>query len=329
MFNNNNKWNNNLNNMNNGNDMNRNCINMNQNNMNMNTNMSNMNMNQNNINMNNMSLNNMSNMGQTQNILNMNMNQNNMNMNNRYNKNMNMNNGYNNNMSNRFNNNLNMNQNNNMNNRYNNNMNMNNINMMNGNNFNNNMMNQKNNMNCPNQCNNNCIYMNNNNNNMNYVPNINNNMVINHPNLSLLENLFKQLKFNENGFEIQLGIANSLYNVPCNNHVFAGDQNYNFLTKSSGTNFFEIGDPNYINIIFITMKGNKHIRQYYTYEKINSVLEKFVISVGLSKDALKKITFLFNATNLNTLSKDITLEEFNIKNNSRVNVIDISNVIGA
>ena len=207
--------------------------------------------------------------------------------------------------------------------------NMNNMNMMNGNNCNNSMMNQNNNMNCPNQYNNNCMNMNNNNNNMNYMPNINNNMVIKYPNLSLMENLFKQLKFNDNGFAIQLGIANGLYSMPCNNYVLAGDQNFNFLTKSSGSNFFEMGDPNYINIVFITMKGNKHIRQYYSYEKIKSVLEKFVISVGLSKDALKKITFLFNATNLNTLSKDITLDEFNIKNNSRVNVIDISNVIGA
>ena len=253
----------------------------------------------------------------------------NNNMNNRYNNNMNMNNGYNNNMNNRYNNNL-KNQNATSSNNMNiNQRNMNNMNMMNGNNCNNSMMNQNNNMNCPNQYNNNCMNMNNNNNNMNYVPNINNNMVIKYPNLSLMENLFKQLKFNDNGFAIQLGIANGLYSMPCNNYVLAGDQNFNFLTKSSGSNFFEMGDPNYINIVFITMKGNKHIRQYYSYEKIKSVLEKFVISVGLSKDALKKITFLFNATNLNTLSKDITLDEFNIKNNSRVNVIDISNVIGA
>jgi hypothetical protein len=246
-----------------------------------------------------------------------------------------MSNGFNNNMNNGFNNNIN-NQNamnrNNMNMNQNN---MNNMNMMNRNNCNNNMMNQNNNINFPNQCNINCMNMNNNNNNNmncmnnNYVPNINNNMVIKYPNLSLMENLFKQLKFNDNGFAIQLGIANGLYSMPCNNYVLAGDQNFNFLTKSSGSNFFEMGDPNYINIVFITMKGNKHIRQYYSYEKIKSVLEKFVISVGLSKDALKKITFLFNATNLNTLSKDITLDEFNIKNNSRVNVIDISNVIGA
>ena len=213
--------------------------------------------------------------------------------------------------------------------------NMNSINMMNGNNYNNNMIYQNRNMKFPNQCNRNCMNMNNNNNNNmncmnnNYVPNINNNMIINNPNLSLMENLFKQLQFNDNGFAIQLGIANGLYNMPCNNNVLAGNQNYNFLMESSGKNFFEMGDPNYINVIFVTMKGNKHIRQYYTYEKIISVLEKFVISVGLSKDALKKITFLFNATNLNTLGKDITLAEFNVKNNSRINVIDISNVIGA
>ena len=210
--------------------------------------------------------------------------------------------------------------------------NMNNMNMMNGNNCNNMMMNQNNN---TNQCNINYMNMNNNNYNQmncmgnNYTPNINNNMVINNPFLSLMENLFKQLQFDDNGFAIQLGIANGLYNMSSNNYVLAGNKNYKFLTTSSGNNFAELGDPNYINIVFVTMKGNKHIRQYYTYETINSVLEKFVISVGLSKDALTKITFLFNATNLNTLGKSMTLSEFNVKNNSRINVIDISDVIGA
>ena len=107
------------------------------------------------------------------------------------------------------------------------------------------------------------------------------------------------------------------------------NQLYDFLTSSS--NYGQQNDlfSNKINIIFKTMKGNQHIRSFNQNDKIIDVLESFLTSVGVSKNALSKIHFLYNATNINNLNKNMTLNNFNIKNNAVLNVIDINNIIGA
>ena len=87
--------------------------------------------------------------------------------------------------------------------------------------------------------------------------------------------------------------------------------------------------PDKINIHFITMKGNKHIRVFNKNDKIKDALESFLASVGVNKNALTQIKFLYNAINLNNLDKDITLNDFNIKDLSSINVIDRNNIIGA
>ena len=275
---------------NNMNMMNQNNMNMNQNNMNMNQN--NMNMNQNNMNMNQ----NYMNMNQN----NMNMNQNYMSMNQNY---MNMNQNY-----------MNMNQNNiNMSQNY---MNM-NQNNMNGN-FNNFPLN---NMNI-----NNNMYNNMGMNNLFNMKEQNNN----NPKLSLMKNLYNQYKFLEDPFLIQKGIALGMNNnQPYKMYNSGGNQQYNFFTMS--TNYGQPNNlsPNKINIRFITLKGNKHIRIYNKNDKIKDALENFLESVGVNKNAITQIQFLYNATNLNNLNKDMTLNDFGIRDLSPINVIDLNNIIGA
>ena len=192
-------------------------------------------------------------------------------------------------------------------------INQNNMNMMNGNNMN--MMNQ-NNMNMMNQ---------NNNFNMN-----NNNLSYSDPKILLMERLFEKLKAYEDGFQIQKGIALGLNNnQQYNNYVSGGEPGFSFLTTSSVESQSKSENPEVINIIFITLKGNKHIKRYNKKDKIKNVLKSFVQSFGLTENALTKINFLYNATNLNNLRDDMTLEEFNVVNNSRINVIDINDIIGA
>ena len=215
-----------------------------------------------------------------------------------------------------------------------NNMNMNMDVMNNMNNMNMNMMN--NNKNLTNQ-NNLKLAMNmNNNNNFGMINMPNNGMNMNmanfnknFSNMNLLLNLYNKFKNQNNGFAIQLGIALGLNkNKPYNNYL--KPPSFAFLTSSSNdTNFQEFGNPDVINIVFITMKGNKHSRKFLKNEKINVALKKFLISVGLNENALNKIQFLCNATNLNTLDKNMTLQQFNITNNTKINVIDRNNIIGA
>ena len=77
------------------------------------------------------------------------------------------------------------------------------------------------------------------------------------------------------------------------------------------------------------MKGNKHIKFFDKNMKIIDMLESFIQNFGISKNALNRIQFLYNATLLNNLDKNMTLDQFNIRNNSRINVIDQQDVIGA
>ena len=148
--------------------------------------------------------------------------------------------------------------------------------------------------------------------------------------------LFKQLMspkvpgIEPDPYEIQRGIGRGLNNnQPYNNYVSGGNQLPEvFITSSEGIESANPG-PNKVNLIFVMMQGNKHTKTFKKNEKIRYVLEQFVESFGLSTNTLKKIYFLFNATNLNNLEKHKTLEDFHIVNNSRINVIDLKNIIGA
>ena len=327
---------------------------MNQNNMNMSINQIMYNQNMNMMNNQNMNMNMMNNRNMNMNMNMMNRNQNmNMNMMNNRNMNMNMNMNMmnrNQNMNMMMNNNQNMNMNMMMNNNQNMNMNMNmmnsnqNMNMMNSNqnmnmmnsNQNMNMMNNNQNINNMNMFNNNNmknIGINNQVNNNNINNNFNNNL---NQKLLLMYQLFKQLMspkvpgIEPDPYEIQRGIGRGLNNnQPYNNYVSGGNQLPKvFITSSEGIESANPG-PNKVNLIFVMMQGNKHTKTFKKNEKIRYVLEQFVESFGLSTNTLKKIYFLFNATNLNNLEKHKTLEDFHIVNNSRINVIDLKNIIGA
>ena len=78
------------------------------------------------------------------------------------------------------------------------------------------------------------------------------------------------------------------------------------------------------------MKGNIHNRAFNKTDTIQQMLLKFIKSQGLMEKHLDNIYFLFNAINLNTLNnKNLTLEQFGIRNNARVTIIDLKNIIGA
>ena len=102
-----------------------------------------------------------------------------------------------------------------------------------------------------------------------------------------------------------------------------------FTTSSNDESNYNANDEDMIQIVFVSMKGNRHIRMFNKNEEIKSVLEKFLEGFGLNRNALKKIHFLFNASNLNNLKENTTLKDVNLINHSKVNVIDINNIIGA
>ena len=142
----------------------------------------------------------------------------------------------------------------------------------------------------------------------------------------LMQNLFDQVKTEDDPYKIQKVMSFCMNNnKPYEKFVSGGKQ---MFTTSSND---ESNDNNedMIQIVFVSMKGNKHIRKYNKNEEINSVLQKFVEGFGLNKNALKKIYFLYNAANLNSLKENTTLKDANLINNSRINVIDINNIIGA
>ena len=59
------------------------------------------------------------------------------------------------------------------------------------------------------------------------------------------------------------------------------------------------------------------------------MLQSFLQGFGIGKNALSRIQFLYSATLLNGLDINMTLDQFHIRNGSRINVIDMHNVIGA
>ena len=217
-----------------------------------------------------------------------------------------------------------------------NNMNM----MMDNNNYNKLFVYSNNMMNCLNNYN---MYMNNNmgnpgfnnmfNNNMQNLSGNENNKGFNNNNSQILmKNIFDNLKFEEKPYKMQKAIAFCLdnnNNKSNENCVLGGN---GLFTTSSNDENIQINDNNskdIINIVFVTMKGNRHNRKCNQNDTIKNVLENFLEGFGLPKTALKEIIFLNNAINLNNLEDNITLKQFRILNNSKINIVDMKNIIGA
>ena len=143
-----------------------------------------------------------------------------------------------------------------------------------------------------------------------------------------MQNLYNQFKGINDSYEMQkkiaLGLNNGVTYKPfTNNNV----PFLSFLTQSSKDNNFNPSNSDIINVVFVTMKGNNHMRFYNKNMKIREMLEDFLTKFGLSKNSLDRVQFLYNATIINKLN--MKLSQFNIVNNSKINVIDIHNVIGA
>ena len=223
-------------------------------------------------------------------------------------------------------------------------LNQNNMNMMNNNNFNmmfqyftnmmknQNIMNNMNmNMNMNNMGNdgfNNMV----NNNMQNWSANENNGFNNNSSQIVLMKNIFDNLKFEKEPYKIQKDIAQCMDNNRSNkNYVSGGNELFTTSSNDNNSNNKDLNDKkNIIHIIFITLKGHNHSRKYNQNDKIKYVLESFVKEFGLSINTLKEIHFLYNATSLNTnLEKNPTLKELGIKNFSKINVIDMKDIIGA
>ena len=216
------------------------------------------------------------------------------------------------------------------NNSFNNNFNWNNNNCnLNNNNFNNNFnCNNNCNFNC-NNFNNNCNFnynnFNNNFNNNNFNNNFNNNM---YP----MQNLFNQFQSIKNSYQLQAFINQC---KDCNQSNYPdyhnpNSPNYNnFLLKSTQDNIPFSGNGDIINIIFKTMRGNKHFKYFKKTDTIEYMTKKFLSDLGIGIGALDKIYFLYSAKNLGNIDKKKTLGEIGMDSASIVNVIDIGNVIGA
>ncbi len=195
---------------------------------------------------------------------------------------------------------------------------------INNNNFNNmNMMNSFNNMN-----------MNFVNNNMINQPNmnINNNNIYNmmQNSVNFKKDLLRRSLTEKDPVKIQMKIALGLNNNrPYENYLKGGNQTPAFMKQSSSDNIPK-GLDDKINVIFQVMKGNIHNRTFNKTDTIQQMLLKFIKSLGLLEKHLDNIYFLFNATNLNTISnKNQTLVQYGIKDGSKVTIIDLKNIIGA
>ena len=194
---------------------------------------------------------------------------------------------------------------------------------------------------------------NNNFNNMNMMNNFNNNMnmnfmnnnMINQPNMNMNNNNIYNMMQNSVNFKkdllrrsltekdpvkIQMKIALGLNNNrPYENYLKGGNQTPAFMKQSSSDNIPK-GLDDKINVIFQVMKGNIHNRAFNKTDTIQQMLLKFIKSLGLLEKHLDNIYFLFNATNLNTITnKNQTLVQYGIKDGSRVTIIDLNNIIGA
>ena len=213
-----------------------------------------------------------------------------------------------------------------------------NINFMNENpntfrHFNNNN-NNFNNMNMMNSFNNNNMNMNFVNNNMINQPNmnINNDNIYNmmQNSVNFKKDLLRRSSTEKDPVKIQMKIALGLNNNrPYENYLKGGNQTPAFMKQSSSDNIPK-GLDDKINVVFQVMKGNIHNRAFNKTDTIQQMLSKFIKSLGLLEKHLDNIYFLFNATNLNTISnKNQTLVQYGIKDGSKVTIIDMGNIIGA
>ena len=193
---------------------------------------------------------------------------------------------------------------------------------------------------------------NNNFNNMNMMNNFNNNMnmnfmnnnMINQSNINMNDNIYNMMQNSVNfkkdllrrsltekdPVKIQMKIALGLNNNrPYENYLKGGNQTPAFMKQSSSDNIPK-GSDDKINVVFQVMKGNIHNRTFNKTDTIQQMLLKFIKSLGLLEKHLDNIYFLFNATNLNTISnKNQTLVQYGIKDGSKVTIIDLKNIIGA
>ena len=196
---------------------------------------------------------------------------------------------------------------------------------INNNNFNNmNMMNSfKNNMN-----------MNFMNNNMINQPNINmnNNNIYNmmQNSVNFKKDLLRRSLAEKDPVKMQMKIALGLNNNrPYENYLKGGNQTPAFMKQSSNDNIPK-GSDNKINVVFQVTQGNIHNKAFNKTDTIQQMLSKFIKSQGLLEKHLENIYFLFNATNLNTITnKNQTLEQFGIKDGSKITILDKKNIIGA
>ena len=196
---------------------------------------------------------------------------------------------------------------------------------INNNNFNNmNMMNNFNNNMDINLMNNNMINQSNINMNNNNIYNMMQNSV------NFKKDLLRRCSTEKDPVKIQMKIALGLNNNrPYENYLKGGNQTPAFMKQSSSDNIPK-GLDDKINVVFQVMKGNIHNRAFNKTDTIQQMLLKFIKSLGLLEKHLDNIYFLFNATNLNTISnKNQTLVQFGIKDGSKVTIIDMGNIIGA
>ena len=191
-----------------------------------------------------------------------------------------------------------------------------------------------NNMNMMNNFNNNNMNMNFMNNNMINQPNMNmnNNNIYNmmQNSVNFKKDLLRRSLTEKDPVKIQMKIALGLNNNrPYENYLKGGNQTPAFMKQSSSDNIPK-GLDDKINVVFQVMKGNIHNRAFNKTDTIQQMLLKFIKSLGLLEKHLDNIYFLFNATNLNTISnKNQTLVQYGIKDGSRVTIIDLNNIIGA
>ena len=196
---------------------------------------------------------------------------------------------------------------------------------INNNNFNNmNMMNNFNNNMNMNFMNNNMINQSNINMNNNNIYNMMQNSV------NFKKDLLRRSSTEKDPVKIQMKIALGLNNNrPYENYLKGGNQTPAFMKQSSSDNIPK-GLDDKINVVFQVMKGNIHNRAFNKTDTIQQMLLKFIKSLGLLEKHLDNIYFLFNATNLNTITnKNQTLVQFGIKDGSKVTIIDMGNIIGA
>ena len=196
---------------------------------------------------------------------------------------------------------------------------------INNNNFNNmNMMNNFNNNMDINLMNNNMINQSNINMNNNNIYNMMQNSV------NFKKDLLRRSLTEKDPVKIQMKIALGLNNNrPYENYLKGGNQTPAFMKQSSSDNIPK-GLDDKINVVFQVMKGNIHNRAFNKTDTIQQMLLKFIKSLGLLEKHLDNIYFLFNATNLNTISnKNQTLVQYGIKDGSKVTIIDLKNIIGA